>query len=51
MNGNNNVDNNFLYNGSQISKNLPLKKRRTYVFDSSTADQEKYDNYSKMIKL
>ncbi len=47
MNGNNN---NLTCNQNQISKNLPLKKRRTYMIDSQTTNDEQDENHSKIIK-
>lgn len=42
MNGNNNNNNttavNTMCNLNQIPKNLPLKKRRAYMIDSTTTD-------------
>jgi hypothetical protein len=37
-------------NQNQIPKNLPLKKRRTYMIDSSTRDNDQNENYSNTIK-
>ncbi len=46
MNGNNNHSNNSMCNQNQIPKNLPLKKRRAYIIDPPTIDQdETYFNY------
>jgi hypothetical protein len=44
MNGNHH-NNNLMCNQNQILKNLPLKKRRTYL-----TNDEQDENYSKIIK-
>ena len=44
MNGNNNHSNNSMCNQNQIPKNLPLKKRRAYLIDTSTVNHEKATN-------
>ena len=51
MYGNNNDSYNSMYNENQISKSLPLKKRRTYMTDTVVADannaaNDQHDNYS-----
>ncbi|CAF3848299.1 unnamed protein product [Adineta steineri] len=45
-----NTNNNSMCNQNQILKNLPLKKRRTYLIDSLVANDEQNENFSKTIK-
>lgn len=47
MNGNHHHhhNNNPMCNSNQISKNLPLKKRRTYMIDPSTQNENQDENF------
>lgn len=45
MNGNN-----TMYNQHLILKNLPLKKRRTYIIDQPIINDEYDENYSHTIR-
>jgi hypothetical protein len=49
MNGNNH-SNNSMCNQNQIPKNLPLKKRRAYIIDTPTQDENDLNQRSTMIK-